>query len=216
MGMFLCFSVCITLLSTSFEGRRGMIAKYAIVYVLLIFLLTLLAKSPLIALVVICIHYAWRNRQTLFRYKIAILSFIASVTAACFFIPFIGQRLREVLQFAGVGKPGNVADNSVYVRKLLWTVDTDLIKQYWLRGVGPGRLLHMLRERYFFYSIANHFPVGYFDPHNEYFSEWLCFGLLGIVVFVTIFLLFAAYGELRDLRMKNTRRMIRRVLSFIL
>ncbi len=186
MGVFLGFSICITLLSTAFVGRRGQVMQYAIVYVLLVLLLALLAKSPIIALIFIGGHYAYRRRQALLRYKMALAGFFASVIAACFFIPFIGQRLREVLQFAGIGKSGNVADNSVYVRKLLWTVDTDLIKQYWLTGVGAGRLLHILRERYFFYSIANHFPVGYFDPHNEYFSEWLSFGLLGIAVFVTM------------------------------
>ncbi len=182
MGMFLCFSICITLLKAPFSG----IAKYILVYLLLVFLLALLAKSPLIALIIISAHYAYIRRKTLYRYKMLFLALLVSVAAACFFIPFIGQRMKEVLQFAGVGKPGNAAENSVYVRKLIWNVDTDLVRQYWLTGVGPGRLLHMLHERYFFYSVANHFPVGYLDPHNEYFSEWLCFGLLGIVLFLVV------------------------------
>ena len=195
MGMFLAFSICITLLAGPFKG----LAKYMVVYLLLIFLLALLAKSPIIALLLIFIHYAYINRRALYRYKIALLAFFAALVAACFFIPFIGQRLREVLQFAGVGKPGNVADNSVYVRKLIWNVDTDLLKHYWLTGIGPGRVLQVLHERYFFYSIANRFPVGYFDPHNEYFSEWLSFGLLGIVLFVVVLVLHFS----KALRAKN-------------
>ena len=182
MGVFLAFSVCISLFMAPFRS----VIKYTLVYLLLIFLLALLAKSPLIALAVIFVHYAFVRRRTLYQYKLLFLGLFASVGAACFFIPFVGQRLREVLQFAGVGKPGNVSENSVYVRKLIWNVDTDLIRQYWLTGVGPGRMLHMLHERYFFYTVASHFSIGYLDPHNEYFSEWLCFGVLGIALLLAI------------------------------
>ena len=195
MGMFLAFSVCITLLAAPFRG----VVKYLLVYLLVIFLLALLAKSPLIALGIIFVHYAYLNRKALYRYKLVLFGLFASLAAACFFIPFIGQRLKEVLQFAGVGKPGNVTDNSVYVRKLIWNVDTDLIRHYWLTGIGPGRVLQVLHERYFFYSIANHFPVGYFDPHNEYFSEWLCFGIAGFLLFLAVLILHLA----KAIRSKN-------------
>ena len=144
MGMFLAFSICIMLLAAPFKGP----AKYLVVYLLLIFLLALLAKSPIIALLIIFVHYGYINRKELYRYKIVLPGFFAALVAACFFIPFIGQRLKEVLQFAGVGKPGNVADNSVYVRKLIWNVDTDLLKHYWLTGVGPGRVLQALHEQH--------------------------------------------------------------------
>ncbi len=195
MGLFLSFSVCITLLAAPFRG----VVKYLLIYLLLIFLLALLAKSPIIALVVIFIHYAYLHRKELYHYKMAALGLFASLASACYFIPFIGQRLKEVLQFAGSGKPGNVADNSVYVRKLIWNADTDMLRHYWLTGIGPGRLLHVLYERYFFYSVTHHFFVGYFDPHNEYFSEWLSFGLLGIALFVTVLILHFA----KALKTKN-------------
>lgn len=65
-------------------------------------------------------------------------------------------------------------------------MDTSLIKANWLTGVGPGGVIHMLHERYFFFSLANHFNVGYYDPHNEYFYVWLCFGIVGIVLFLVI------------------------------
>ncbi len=195
MSMFLAFSVCITLLAAPFKG----ILKYLLVYALLIFLLALLAKSPIIALVVILFHYAYVNRKGLYRYKLVFLGLLTSLAAACFFIPFIGQRVKEVFQFAGVGKPGNVMDNSVYVRKLIWTVDTGLLRHYWLTGIGPGRVLQVLHERYFFYSVTNHFFVGYFDPHNEYFSEWLSFGILGFLLFLSVLILHAV----KALRTKN-------------
>ena len=184
MGMFLCFAVCITLLLHPANDRKGGVVKYGLVYLLVVFLLSLLAKSPLIALVIICSHFAYLRRKTLYRYKLLISGLLIAIMVACFFIPFFGQRVKEIFQFAGAGKAGTVADNSMYVRQMIWKVDTDLLRQHWLTGVGPGRMLHMLHERYFFYSIAHQFSVGYYDPHNEYFSQWLSFGILGIVLFL--------------------------------
>ncbi len=186
MGMFLVFSICITLLYTIANSPGEKVLKYGLLYLQLIFLLALLAKSPVIALVIIAIHYAYTQRKTLYRYKMLIAGSLVFVIAACFFIPFVGQRINELVQFSGSAKHGNVADNSVYVRQLIWSVDTDMLRQYWLTGVGPGRLLHMLHERYFFYSIAHNYFVGNLDPHNEYFYEWLCFGVTGILLFVAV------------------------------
>ena len=199
MGMYLCFSICILLVSPGFNTGGAVIVKYVLVYLLLFFLLSLLPKSALIALVIIFIHYAYLHRRNLLKYKIRIAALLASVIAACFFIPFTGQRVKEILSYFGYGKPGSTVDNSVYIRKLIWDVDTGLLKPNWLTGVGPGRMLHMLHERYFFYSLANHFNVGYYDPHNEYFSTWLSFGIIGITLFVAVL----AIHCIRAIRGKN-------------
>ncbi|MFI5195976.1 MAG: O-antigen ligase family protein [Chitinophagales bacterium] len=190
MAMYLSFSICILLLSGEFNSRTEKIVKYALLYSMFIFSLALLAKSPLIALIIIFIHYSYVHRKTLYKYKILFAGLPAAVAAAWFFIPFVSQRINEALQFFGYGKSGNVADNSVYARKLIWSIDTGLLKDYWLTGIGPGRLIHALHERYFFYSLCSDFPVAYYDPHNEYFYEWLSFGILGIVVFLGIFLVY--------------------------
>ncbi len=186
MSMYLCFSICILLLSNEFGSRNGKIIKYSLLYLLLVFLLSLFAKSPLIALGVILIHYAYLNRQSLFKHKALVAGMLAAIAAACIFIPFIGQRAQEIFSYFGFGKQESFADNSVNIRKLIWDVDTGLIKENWLAGVGPGGLLRLLHERYFFYSLAHQFNIGYYDPHNEYFYAWLCFGIAGIVLFLTI------------------------------
>ena len=67
-------------------------------------------------------------------------------------------------------------------RQMIWKTETDLLKQHWLTGVGPGRILHTLNERYFFYSVYHNLPVGYFDPHDQYISDWLSFGIVGILL----------------------------------
>ena len=199
MGMFLSFAVCIIMLLYPANDRKGLVMKYGLVYLLLVFLLCLLAKSPLIALIIIGIHFAYKQRKNLYKYKMLIAGLLVLVAAACFFIPFIGQRINEIIQFSGADKAGNVSNNSVYVRQMIWHTETDLLTQHWLAGVGPGRMLHMLQERYFFYSIAHNFPVGYFDPHDQYISDWLSFGILGIVLLLAVM----AIHFVKAIRTKN-------------
>jgi len=186
MGMFLCFSICIVLHSSAYNYTAGRRLKYALLYVLLIFMLTLLVKSALIALAIILIHYAYLHRDLVKQHKLLLTCMFAGVAAACFFIPFTGQRIMEVLAYMGVGRPGDATDNSVYVRKLILDTDTGLLKHNWLTGVGPGRVLQLLHERYFFYSVYHQYNFGYYDPHNEYFYEWLSFGVIGIAVLLAV------------------------------
>ncbi len=159
--------------------------KYALFYAIIAFLLPLLAKSPLIALALLMLHQAWLRRKTLWQYKWVFAGMLAVLAASYLFVPFVSQRVQEMAGVSG-GMKGNVTDNSIYVRKMIWTVDTGLVKHYWLAGCGPGRLMHLLHVRYLFYSLQYGYDVSAYDPHNEYFYQWISFGLVGI------FLLLAA------------------------
>lgn len=184
MGMYLCFSVCILLLSGTFN-KKTTFMKYALLYVLIVFLLSLLAKSPVIALIIIFIHYGYRHRGSLFKHKMLLAGLFAAVASAWLFIPFVSQRINEMLQF-GNGKTGNVANNSVYVRKQVWDVDMSLLKHYWLTGIGPGRIYETFMDRFLFYSLGSGVTISIHDPHNEYVYEWLSFGIIGIVLLTTV------------------------------
>jgi O-antigen ligase len=186
MSMYLCFSICILLFADQLTGRIAKVAKVALIYVLLAFLLSLLAKSPIIALVLIIAHYAYLHRKNLLKYWPSFAGLLVAVAGVYYFIPFFGQRMHEIFSFLGKGHEENISNNSFYFRELIWHEDTALLKENWLLGTGPGRMLHMLHERYFFYSISSQLSVGYPDPHNEYFSEWLSFGLLGIAVLLAV------------------------------
>lgn len=186
ISMYLCFSICILLLTPELKGSRTWV-KYLLLYLLLIFLLSLLAKSALLALLIILAHYAYTQRKLLSKYILHIAGGIVALVAAVWFIPFFGQRMSEVLQFAGATKQnGDVTDNSMHVRKLVWDTNIHMLHQHWVTGVGPAALRHLLTVRYFFFSIAHNFFVGYYDPHNEYLFEWLAFGLAGIVVLLFV------------------------------
>jgi O-antigen ligase len=188
LGLYLGFSISILLLWQAGKGAWTA-ARYLLLYLLIIFLLSLLAKSPVIALLLIGIHYGYVNRTALRQHKALITGMAVSIIIACVCIPFARQRIAEIPQFLGIGKAGNSAENSFYDRKMIFNTDVALLKANWVTGAGPGRMLEMLHQRYFFHSIAQQRAVGYFDPHNEYFSEWLCFGILGIAVFAGILLL---------------------------
>ncbi|MDR3680066.1 MAG: O-antigen ligase family protein [Flavipsychrobacter sp.] len=184
LSMFICFAICILLLAKQEPGRRVW-PKYAALYLLFIFLFCLLAKAAIIALCIILLHYAYLNRHRLARYKLQLVGGIAALAAAMYIIPFSRQRLGEVFQFAGVAnKGGDISDNSMYVRKLVWNTDMQMLHRYWLGGVGPGLLKRMLDAHYFFFSVSHSWAVGYYNTHNEYLNEWLSFGLAGIVLLV--------------------------------
>ncbi len=197
MGMFLGFSICVTMLSGRGDFLNGKKARYAVVFLLLVFLLALVAKSAIVAMILIFVHYGWTQRKWIYGNKLLIGTMVMSLAAACYFIPFTGQRIREVFLYAGNNKPQGITDNSVYVRKIILETDLSLLKQNWLAGVGPGRVLHSLQERFFFFSLDHNTDVSHYDPHNEYLNEWLGFGITGILLLISILVIYL-YRSIHD------------------
>jgi O-antigen ligase len=213
MSVYLCFAICI--LATDKAGSsvplRTALPKYMLLYILLVFLLSLLAKSPLIALGIIAIHYGYVHRRVLYRYKWTMAGVAGVVAATGFFIPFFRQRIGELSQLFGNTGSGNAISNSLYARKMIVNIDTELLRRNWLTGVGPGRMLQALQEKYFFYSIANNMNVGQYDPHNQYFALWLSFGILGPVVLLAIL----ATHFIRAIKLNNNLYLYLLILLFV-
>ena len=186
MSMYLSFAICMVLLSGNDGNSPVKWMRYLLAYLMLIFLLCLLAKTPIIALVVIFIHYAWGHRKQLYRCKAIFAGTLIVIAAVYLFVPFFRQRVAELSGFFGKSKTENVIDNSVAMRKLIWHTDMDMLHHYWLTGAGPGRLFPLLKQRYFFYSLANGEVIGPYDPHNEYLYDWLSLGIAGILLMVLV------------------------------
>jgi len=183
ISMFLVFSAGLLLLSGAINWPKQV--KLALMYLILLLLLPLLAKAPLGALVLIVIHQLWVRRQSLAQYKWGIIGLMLVAILACVFVPFISQRLLEMTQFASGKTRGMIIENSMEARKLIWVMDTQMLKKYYLLGCSPGRMLHLLHVRYFFYSLYIGKDISFYDPHNEYFMHWLSLGLLGVGLFLT-------------------------------
>ena len=158
--------------------------KYSLFYLSLFFLLPLMAKSPLLALVGIFVHMAWQRRSQLARYKWIFIGVGVLTVASYLFVPFVSQRVNEM---AGIGTSlkQNVDNNSIHERKMILAVDLATLKHYWAAGCGPGRLLYILKQHYLFYSVYYGRDVNAFDPHNEYFYHWISLGLPGIILLLT-------------------------------
>ncbi len=179
ISMYLVFGIAVLLVRGQKMNRT---VKYIMFYTMLAFLLPLLAKSPLIAMVIMFAHVAWLRRKALARYKWTFVGVLSLMVLSYVFVPFVSQRVNEM---AGIGTSlkQNVTDNSIHERKMIVSVDWSMVKQYWLTGCSPGRLLHLLKTRYCFYSLYYERDVNSFDPHNEYFYQWISFGLIGIILF---------------------------------
>ena len=181
MSIYIGFSLCILL----FHGRAmNRFLKFALFYILLFFLLLLFAKSPIIGLGVAALHYLWLRRATLRQYRWEGLSLVLLLVLSYVFVPIVSQRANEMLGLSAGAKLDNLGDNSVHERKMILSVDMSMLHDYWLTGCGPGRLLYLLKIRYFFYSLYYGRDVNSFDPHSEYMYEWVSFGIIGILVFV--------------------------------
>lgn len=188
MGVYLGFALCITGIMWEPASHRDMWLKNITIYTLLLFLLSLFAKSPIIALGIIAVHFLYERRGQLRRFAVPGIALLLVVAAASVFIPFVRQRAGEMLGLFGKPTEQNITQNSVHIRRLIWNTDVTLLKHYWLTGIGPGRLLDALHQRYFFHSLYRGYWVGYFDPHNQYFAHWISFGVSGILVLVATLL----------------------------
>jgi O-antigen ligase len=187
LAMFLCFSIAVVLIDAKETFRAHPLAKTVVLYLLFLFDFSMLAKAPFIALIIVITHFIITQRKRANAIKPLLLSLLGTIATAVLFVPFFSQRLAEVSQF--LRGRNSMIDNSMYERQLIWNVDKKLWQQYWATGIGPGKLRGALNDYYAHYFTEMHLEPRYFDCHSEFLTQWISFGLAGIVVFVAILLL---------------------------
>lgn len=181
-SLYLVFAIAILIA----DNVLPQLINSVVVLLLLCLLLPLFAKSPLIAMLLIAMHQLWAHRKELHRYRLMMIAVCGLTLISVVAVPFVRQRLMEVADIFNGQQHGLVIENSVDTRKLVWQTDLHMLSHHWFSGVGPGRVLPDLRERYFFASLQRGYWVGYFDPHSQYFWEWLSFGLVGILLLLIV------------------------------
>jgi O-antigen ligase len=72
------------------------------------------------------------------------------------------------------------------MRRIIWKMDMQLLKEHWLAGVGPGQIRPELQQLYYGFSEMAGLPIEYYDTHNEYLNIWISFGLAGIALLILI------------------------------
>ena len=199
LGMYLAFALSLIMCS---EGDLSTISRpwrVVLFYFLLLCLLASLAKSPMLAFVLILLHAGWENRRNLMRYKYHLLGGVLLLGATYIFVPFFRERLAEMVQIGNQTGAADVHANSINERKMILHTDLSALHTYWLTGAGPAKLQQVLDARYLMYSIHNGVVTGFYDPHSEYLWQWLTFGIAGIIVFVALLLYLVCHA----IRSKN-------------
>jgi O-antigen ligase len=83
----------------------------------------------------------------------------------------------------------NPNDHSLLERLEYWRNATSLIADNWLLGVGVGDLSDQMQSRYEERESQLR-PDRRLRPHNYYLTTWLNLGLIGLLLFITLLILF--------------------------
>jgi hypothetical protein len=166
----------------AFPRRR--ILHRIIGLLLLIVLLALMPKSAMLALLLISLYILFeRTNMKPIRKVSMLLSALLAVVFLYLLLPGFQSRLAELLHFLKGNSP-NLIHNSVTIRHLIYSIDLALWKQHWLWGLGPMDLQEELNKHFEIAALIFHHPLGTFNTHNEYFNQWLSFGLGGMSLFL--------------------------------
>ncbi len=72
------------------------------------------------------------------------------------------------------------------IRIALWNNAMEIGKDHWFCGIGTGDVLDQLHEK----AVEHHYiyiSSGKFNCHNQYLQVWLGTGIIGLLLFVSIF-----------------------------
>ncbi|MBP6623946.1 MAG: O-antigen ligase family protein [Chitinophagaceae bacterium] len=186
-GIYLVFSLAI--LVWRGKGIVGNRVWLSIIFqvALLIFLLMLSPKTPMLAaLMIYGLAFFCLKSITIQRKIFIVAGFTLLFVVSWFSIPFFKDRILEVTEFATNKKLVQV-ESSMEIRSLIFKTDLELLKNHWLVGLGPAQLEAKLNTCFFMYSVYLKKSLGSYNTHNEFFNQWLCFGLGGIIYFLVFF-----------------------------
>ncbi|MGZ3778410.1 MAG: O-antigen ligase family protein [Mucilaginibacter sp.] len=181
MSLYLGFSICILMFQ---PVNIRPFYKNILYYLSFLLLFSLFAKTPIAAIFLVIIFLSVSTKGFIKQQKILFLTILLALISVIRFVPFFGQRVGEMVQYANSkdSSSNDVVSNSLYARQLIWEVNKSILKDNWLWGVGPGKVQPMMNVKYYeFYMLTNIAPV-YYGPHNEYINAWLAFGLIGVVL----------------------------------
>jgi len=187
MGLYLCFAIAILLWTPGRHQRLEGWQLGVVLFPLFVFIMALMPKTPVAALFVLFLYYAWttgRQKSKLIPVATALVLAL-SVSWTC--IPFTRQRLAELSGFINTASDRDPINNSINMRQIILDIDLKLLNDNWVTGLGPGYLDDVLDSEYKDYSHKLHLSLDTFNTHNEYLNQWLSFGLAGIVIFLLIF-----------------------------
>ncbi|MCU0441410.1 MAG: O-antigen ligase family protein [Bacteroidia bacterium] len=111
-----------------------------------------------------------------------ILSLVLIAGILLFLTPTVQNRLKE-MNTSNMEAPKGNNDNGTNVRSGIMACDMELLKQYWLVGVGTGNVQQALNNCLSQFDTHVYKQFDY-NTHNEYLNAWITCGLFGFMIFV--------------------------------
>lgn len=147
-----------------------------------VIVLLLVARAPIIAffvgVIIVEILKNWK------RGTLILLSCLAILLAAIFFIPGVGNRFEEAINSHEITE-NESSVNSSNLRRSILVCSNKLVSENWLRGVGLDHIQYSLNNCYDSFNNKELSETGY-NTHNQYFDIILGLGILGLIMFIII------------------------------
>ncbi len=132
----------------------------------------------LIVLILIVLHVRHHPKRWLY------LGLTLLMGASLLMLPPIQNRLRE-MNAQNMRAPSGKNDNGTNVRAGIVDCSVSLVKENWLWGVGAGDVQASLNECLNQFNTQV-YAIHNYNTHNEYLNYWLSFGVIGLLVFVSV------------------------------
>jgi O-antigen ligase len=196
MCLFIFFALILNVhlmtISTFNKSKSLFIFRSALCVVLVISGIMMGARTPLLACIIAMSLYfllRYRSKKKIIAGAFALLVVMALTIAVT---PNFKERLKEFysLQWR---PPVFEEQNTANVRIGIYLCCNSLLKDNWIKGVGPGSLQTALDYCYGFYN-TNAYEGKSYNTHNEFFNHWLSLGLPGILIFLAGLLIPGIYA----------------------
>lgn len=195
-GMYTCFSALVLyMIPLSLSALQ----KIFFHTLLVTFLVILSPKICLLFYLILSVYMVYKIRcKTHYKFFIVFSAVVIVYLLFCGFDMFHSRMSEWRILFHH--SYDSILNNSISFRKIIYQIDYNLIKSHGLLGLGPDGLEQQLQVAYYHLSILKGVYIGTYNTHNEFINYWLCFGFIGFVLIVAVFI-FHFYSAIK---FKNT------------
>lgn len=184
-GIYTCFSATVLYILPLTLNRLQNIFFQVL---LATFLIILSPKICLLFYLTLSMYMVYKIPYK-FQYKLYIVFTAVAITYILFYgFNMFHYRMSE-WQILFHHSHDSILNNSVSFRKIIYHIDFNLLKSHGLIGLGPDGLEQQLIVAYYHLSILKGVYIGTYNTHNEFINYWLCFGIIGLVLIIAVFIL---------------------------
>ena len=185
--IYLSMHIGIAMIFSLFLIHRGLSWKKMVILgliniVLIGFLLIMIKKGPIIALIIVSGYLVLmlKNRKLYIAFGMAALSIIATII----FVPKVNDRFSELLQ---IENAQDEVTSSTNIRYSIYQCATRVLPEAGFLGFGVGDGKNQLVDCY--QNQASFLAINTYNSHNQFLGIILNVGYLGLLAFA-VFLLF--------------------------